>query len=141
MGEQTEPHPDGLERLRAAILDRAMEDYEQAFNGNKLTGHPEKPNYWIKELELFFQSDWCDTLTGGIDPETIIKTARLRAMYRRWRDDRECAKCDNRDCMHLSGTHYVAVEREELECLGFIKKKRRKKKKKEGDIKENDGNS
>ena len=66
-------------------------------------------------MSVFFLSDWCYQLTGGVDGNEIIKAVKMQAEYDRWRR-KNCTKCNINNCIHNDGKHYTAVEKNELVC-------------------------
>lgn len=69
--------------LAAAIVAQAIEDYYDVCMPYKRRESQSDKSYEMieksrkaqkKALEKFFRSDWCYMLSGGMDPEIMIKT-------------------------------------------------------------------
>lgn len=98
----------GVDNLVLGIMKRAIDDYEEAVL--------KQDYYKIAALERFFQSDWCDELTNGVDGKEIIRSLKVQIKYKEWRKQHKCGSC-KKNCIHRSGQHYTTFERGNLFCL------------------------
>lgn len=68
------------------------------------------------EIMEFFKSDWGELITGA-DGQKIIDVCRIRARYKVWRKSKGCFKCKISECIHNSGSHFIAFEKGDKTCL------------------------
>lgn len=94
MGERIQICNHGAENLRLGIIKQAKKDYMD----NCL--YDEK-----HEAGEFFYSEWGRFLTGGIDPDTIIKSIKEQAEYKEWRKFTGCVQCKREECPHRKGNY------------------------------------
>ena len=95
--------------LQIGIINRAVQDYEQAIMDKKKSE--------MARLEKWFTSEWGQQLSNGIDGHKIIEVCRVRAKYKLWRKDKKCSKCKRITCIHRRGEHFTAMEKGDLHCL------------------------
>lgn len=69
----------GLDMLAKAIVERAVVDYRVASCGRRPSNFFGNPDHLCKEVERFFQSDWCRELTDSAEDiyETIKEEKKL----------------------------------------------------------------